>query len=305
MAFGFLKKLTHQVASTTKKMVAFPRSLFFSGKISADSLEALESALYTADFGLATSQKVISKVKEAFQKNRDLRSQEIIELAQSVLQQQLRDADQPLALSHSPHVIVLLGVNGSGKTTTAAKLAYYFQQQGKSVLLGACDTFRAAANEQIDIWSQRLGIELVRSHHGADAAAVAFDCLTAAIARKIDIVILDTAGRLHNKIELMDELAKLKRVIQKKIPDAPHDAILVVDGSLGSNSIQQARFFHEKFGLTGLIITKLDGTSRGGALVGIHQELQLPIYFIGLGEKPEDLIPFSIENYISGLFESD
>jgi fused signal recognition particle receptor len=203
---------------------------------------------------------------------------------------------------HKPEVICLVGVNGSGKTTTSAKLAHLYQSNGYSMLLGACDTFRAAANEQIKHWANRLNIDIVSSQHGADSAAVAFDALEAAKSRSRDIVILDTAGRLHTKSNLMKELEKMLRVIQKQEPTAPHHSWLVVDGSLGSNSIEQARVFHKSFPLTGLIITKLDGTSRGGALVGIYRELKLPIYFVGLGEQPDDLQPFSAVNYSNAIF---
>ena len=203
---------------------------------------------------------------------------------------------------HTLIVIALIGVNGSGKTTTAAKLAHLFKVDGRRPVVGACDTFRAAANEQIRNWCERLDVELVASQHGADAAAVAFDAYAAARSRGADVLILDTAGRLHNKANLMKELQKIRRVLQKHDETAPHHAWLVVDGSLGSNSIEQARVFHEAFGLTGIIVTKLDGTSRGGALVGIYRELGLPIYFVGLGEKAEDLQPFSIHHYTHALF---
>jgi fused signal recognition particle receptor len=198
-----------------------------------------------------------------------------------------------------------VGVNGSGKTTTAAKLGYRFKQEGHQPLLGACDTFRAAANEQIKHWSEALEIELIASQHGADAAAVAFDAYAAAQSRARNPLILYTAGRLHTKGNLMKELEKFNRVIQKQDAEAPHHSWLVIDGSLGSNSIEQARVFNESFPLTGLIVTKLDGTSRGGALVGIYRALKLPIYFVGLGEQPDDLQPFSIANYTQAIFGLD
>jgi len=201
-----------------------------------------------------------------------------------------------------PTVIAMIGVNGSGKTTTAAKLAWKLKEDGLSVTLAACDTFRAAAVEQLKSWATRLELEVIASHAGADAAAVAFDAWQAAKARGRDYLIVDTAGRLHTKGHLMDELAKIRRVLQKHDPTAPQHRWLVVDGSLGSNSIQQAKVFHESFGLTGLVVTKLDGTSRGGALVGIWRQLKIPIYFLGLGEQAEDLQPFSVENYAKAVF---
>src|SRR5208283_2872561 len=204
--------------------------------------------------------------------------------------------------SANPEVICLIGVNGSGKTTTAAKLAWMLKQDGRSVTVAACDTFRAAAIEQLRTWTERLGLELIASQTGADAAAVAFDAWQAAKARGRDQVIIDTAGRLHTKSNLMEELAKIRRVLQKHDPSAPQHSWLVIDGSLGSNSIEQARVFHQSFGLTGLVVTKLDGTSRGGAIVGIWRELRLPVYFVGLGEDPEDLQAFSAADYADAVF---
>ena len=196
----------------------------------------------------------------------------------------------------------MIGVNGSGKTTTSAKLAWRLKEEGRTVTLAACDTFRAAAVEQLKTWAARLHLEIVASHTGADSASVAFDAWQAAKSRGRDFLIVDTAGRLHTKSNLMDELAKIRRVLQKNDPSAPQHRWLVVDGSLGSNSIEQARVFHQSFGLTGLVVTKLDGTSRGGALVGIYRQLKIPIYFLGLGEKAEDLQPFSVRDYAKAVF---
>jgi len=201
-----------------------------------------------------------------------------------------------------PLVIALIGVNGSGKTTTTAKLGYQLKQDKQSVLVAACDTFRAAAVEQLKAWATRLDLPIVASHTGADAAAVAFDAWQAASKRAANVLIVDTAGRLHTKSNLMEELAKIRRVLQKNDTEAPHHAWLVVDGSLGTNSIEQAKVFHKSFGLTGLVVTKLDGTSRGGAIVGIWRELKLPIYFLGLGEQPDDLQPFEARAYARAVF---
>jgi fused signal recognition particle receptor len=199
-------------------------------------------------------------------------------------------------------VICLIGVNGAGKTTTAAKLAYYFKGQGKKVLLAACDTFRAAANEQIKTWAERLSLDIISSHTGADAAAVAFDAYQAAQSRGCDVLIIDTAGRLHTKTNLMAELQKIRRTLEKHDSLAPQQTWLVLDGSIGSNSIEQAKAFHASCKVNGLILTKLDGTSRGGALVAIYRDLKLPIYFVGLGEGAGDLQPFSIQHYVSAIF---
>ena len=203
---------------------------------------------------------------------------------------------------NAPTVICLVGVNGSGKTTTAAKLASLIKKSGKSVVLGACDTFRAAANEQIKTWAERLGVDLVASSHGADSAAVAWDAFQAAKSRGADFLILDTAGRLHNKENLMNELSKIRRVLEKNDPTAPQNSIIVVDGSLGSNSIEQAKAFDKAFKLSAMIITKLDGTSKGGALAGIYRQLKLPILYVGLGERAEDLQKFDVKAYCNSIF---
>jgi fused signal recognition particle receptor len=276
----------------------------FSGKsLDAASLDELEEALYGADFGVETATEIIEEIQAAYKKDKSLRGQDAARIGATVLKRVLAGSELTSEFrEHNPEVICLIGVNGSGKTTTAAKLAWRFKQEGRGVVLGACDTFRAAANEQIKTWADRLELELVASQHKADAAAVAFDAWQAASAREKDMLILDTAGRLHTKSNLMEELKKIRRVLQKHDESAPHHAWLVVDGSLGSNSIEQARVFHETFGLTGLIITKLDGTSRGGALVGIYRELGIPIAFVGLGEQKEDLQPFSVDNYVNAIF---
>lgn len=284
---------------------AFER-VFSGPRIDAESLEALEELLYTADFGVETVEEIMEAIQEAYQSNKELRTESAAQIGATVLARVLEGAEASVTIgAHEPEVIALVGVNGSGKTTTAAKLGYRFKQEGHAPLLGACDTFRAAANEQIKHWSEALEIELVASQHGADAAAVAFDAYAAAKSRPRNPLILDTAGRLHTKGNLMKELEKFNRVIQKQDPEAPHHSWLVVDGSLGTNSIEQARVFNESFPLTGLIITKLDGTSRGGALVGIYRALKLPIYFVGLGEQPDDLQAFSIANYTQAIFGLD
>lgn len=279
----------------------------FSRKLDAASIEELEEALYGADFGVETAQEILYEIRVAYAKDKELHGRAAAEIGRRVLARVLDGAEAKFvpAPEHVPEIIALVGVNGAGKTTTAAKLAHLFETNGDSVILGACDTFRAAAGEQIAAWAERLKLEIVPGRHGADAAAVAFDTVQAARSRGKRIAILDTAGRLHTKSHLMDELKKLSRVVAKLDPAAPHHRWLVVDGTLGSNSIEQAKIFHEAFGLTGLIVTKLDGTSRGGALVGIWRELHIPIYYVGLGEKPEDLQPFSVENYIDAIFGAE
>lgn len=277
--------------------------IFSGAKLDQSALDQLEEALYTADFGVETVEEIIEEIQAAYKADKQIRGQDAAKIGATVLTRVLDGSEGVVTVGeHKPEVICLIGVNGSGKTTTTAKLGHLYQNEGYSLLIGACDTFRAAANEQIKHWADRLKIDIVASHHGADSSSVAFDAYEAAKSRGRDIVILDTAGRLHTKSNLMKELEKLKRVIQKQDIKAPHHSWLVVDGSLGSNSIEQARVFNETFPLTGLIITKLDGTSRGGALVGIYRELKLPIYFVGLGEQPDDLQPFSAKNYANAIF---
>ena len=300
---GLFKKFKDGLKRQTPTFQKAFDGVFSGAKLDANALETLEEALYTADFGVETVEEIIEEIKAAYKADKSIRGQDAAKIGASVLTKVLEGAEGRIEVgAHKPEVICLVGVNGSGKTTTSAKLGYLYQNEGHSLVLGACDTFRAAANEQIKYWATKLNIDIVASQHGADSAAVAFDAYEAAKSRGRDIVILDTAGRLHTKSNLMKELGKLGRVLKKHDSTAPHHSWLVVDGSLGSNSIEQARVFNESFPLTGLIVTKLDGTSRGGALVGIYRELKLPIYFVGLGEQADDLQPFSAESYANAIF---
>jgi fused signal recognition particle receptor len=317
--FGLFKKFKDGLAKTVSIIAQKTHGLFGGRKIDAASLDELEEALYTADFGVETTTEILAEIKEAYRQDKELQGRKAAEIGAAVLQRVLAGSEgvlesvgqpgglaepgqQPGLREKTPVVIAMIGVNGSGKTTSAAKLAWKLKADGGTVLLAACDTFRAAAVEQLKTWATRLDLDLVAGHTGADSAAVAFDAWRAAKARGRDFLIVDTAGRLHTKSNLMEELAKIRRVLQKNDPTAPQHRWLVVDGSLGSNSIEQARVFHQSFGLTGLIITKLDGTSRGGALVGIYRQLKIPIYFLGLGEQAEDLQPFSVANYAKAVF---
>ena len=317
--FSLFKKFKEGLAKTVGAIAEKTHGLFGGRKIDAASLDELEEALYTADFGVETTTEILEEIKKAYRKDATLQGRQAAEIGAAVLQKALAGAAGQFGTvgaglprdgsgyeapptGKAPVVIVMIGVNGSGKTTTTAKLAWKLKQEGQKVLVAACDTFRAAAVEQLKTWAARLGIDIIASHSGADAAAVAFDALQAAKSRGCDTLIIDTAGRLHTKSNLMEELAKIKRVLQKIDPVAPHHSWLVVDGSLGSNSIEQARIFHKSFGLTGLVVTKLDGTSRGGAVVGIWRELRLPIHFVGLGEQPEDLQPFNAADYSRAVF---
>lgn len=309
--FGLFKKFKEGFSKTVSAIATKTRGLFGGRKIDAASLDELEEALYTADFGVETTNEILAEIKQAYGKDKELQGRQAAEIGAAVLKRALAGSEGslngtgPAGAAKLPIVVALIGVNGSGKTTTSAKLAWRLKQDGKSVTLAACDTFRAAAVEQLKTWAARLELDIVASHTGADSAAVAFDAWQAAKSRGKDYLIVDTAGRLHTKSNLMEELAKIRRVLQKNDPTAPQHRWLVVDGSLGSNSIEQAKVFHQSFGLTGLVVTKLDGTSRGGALVGIYRQLKIPIYFLGLGEQAEDLQPFSVENYAKAVFGLD
>jgi fused signal recognition particle receptor len=303
---SLFKKFKDGLTKTVAAIAAKTSGLFGGRKIDAASLDELEEALYTADFGVETTTEILEEIKAAFRKDATLQGRQAAEIGAAVLRRVLAGAEGVLERGATrPTVICLIGVNGSGKTTTTAKLAHRLKADGQSVIMAACDTFRAAAVEQLKSWATRLDLEIIASHTGADAAAVAYDAWQAAKARDKDWLLVDTAGRLHTKGNLMEELAKIRRVLQKNDAAAPQHRWLVVDGSLGANSIEQARVFHQSFGLTGLIVTKLDGTSRGGAIVGIYRQLKIPIYFIGLGEQPDDLQPFSAENYAKAVFGLD
>jgi len=307
---SLFKKFKAGLAKTFTAIAARTHGLFGGRRIDAASIAELEDALYAADFGVETTAEIMAEIKAAYRRDPELQGRQAAEIGAAVLRKVLEgSAGVPPAISTTaggtpapPQVIVLIGVNGSGKTTTCAKLGWRLKGDGRSVMLAAADTFRAAAVEQLKAWAQRLDLPVVADHAGADAASVAFDAWRAAQARGCDVLIVDTAGRLHTKDNLMGELAKIRRVLQKNDPAAPQHRWLVVDGTLGANSIEQARVFHQSFGLTGLVVTKLDGTSRGGALAGIYRQLKIPIYFLGLGEQAEDLQPFNVDNYVNAVF---
>lgn len=301
--FSILKKFREGLRRTAGVALNSLTSLF-AKKIDEADIALIEETLYGADFGYETASEIVEAIRREYSRNRELRGKEAAQIGADVLCKILEgsEADFIRAADGNPSVVCLVGVNGAGKTTTAAKLAYMLGKNGDGVLLGACDTFRAAANEQIREWATRLGVRLVESSHGADAAATAFDAWQSAKARGVQWLVLDTAGRLHTKENLMAELSKIRRVVQKNDPAAPHNSVIVIDGSLGSNSIEQALAFHKAFPLTGMIITKLDGTGKGGALAGVYRKLKLPILYVGLGEKPEDLQKFDARAYANGVF---
>ena len=299
---SIFKKFKEGLKRTASGALGALTSLF-GKKIDEADIDVIEQTLYSADFGYETANEVIEAIRSEYRKNKELRGKEAMEIGAAVLAKILEGSEGNLVENtdvSSPSVVCLVGVNGAGKTTTSAKLAYMLNDDG--VVLGACDTFRAAANEQIREWATRLNVRLVESAHGADSAATAWDAWQSAKAKSAKWLVLDTAGRLHTKENLMNELSKISRVLKKNDANAPQNSIIVLDGSLGSNSIEQAKAFNKVFPLTGVIITKLDGTSKGGAIAGIYRQLKLPILYVGLGEKPEDLRKFNIQAYVKSIF---
>ena len=264
-------------------------------------LEELEEVLIAADLGAAPAADFVNRAREEQMFGALTRASQLRPLFRRFLLETLAPVTQPLNLDHHPAVVLLLGVNGSGKTTTAAKLAASLKGSGKRVILAAADTFRAAAIEQLERWGERIQVEVIRQAAGSDPAAVVFDAVKAATARDLDVLIIDTAGRLHTKTNLMDELAKLRRVIERQLPGAPHETLMVLDAPTGQNGFAQARIFHESIGLTGVCLTKLDGTAKGGIVVRIVRELKVPVKLIGLGEKLEDLQPFDAQAFVDAL----
>ncbi|HEY9175235.1 MAG TPA: signal recognition particle-docking protein FtsY [Verrucomicrobiae bacterium] len=301
---GLFAKFKAGLQKTHSKLVhELKRIVTRSPKLDAATLEEVEAALLAADLGVAMTTQIVGAVRRAYE-SQGSAGLDVFSIARREIEKSL--ASTPAALlkaSGGPTVVSIVGVNGTGKTTTAAKLARLLQTRGQTVLLAACDTFRAAAIEQIKLWGARLKVEVVAGAYGADAASVAHDAVTAAQARKVDYLFIDTAGRLHTKHNLMQELQKLHRVIGKQLSGAPHEVLLVLDGSTGMNALNQAREFHKAVPLTGLVVTKLDGTSKGGMVVAIQKELGLPVKFIGLGEQPDDLQPFDAGQFAQALFE--
>ena len=264
-------------------------------------LEELEEVLVAADLGVREAAEFVSRVRAEAKRTGALSGQDVRALLRRFLEEALAGAAAPLNVDGAPSVILMLGVNGAGKTTSTGKLAAALRASGKSVLLAAADTFRAAAVEQLEEWGRRAGAAVIRQGAGADPAAVVFDAVKAAAARGVDVLLVDTAGRLHTKSNLMDELAKLKKVVARQLPGAPHECLMVLEASTGQNALAQARLFHEAVGLTGLVLTKLDGTAKGGIVVRIYRELGVPIKLIGVGEQVEDLQPFDPKVFVDSL----
>ncbi|MFT3847078.1 MAG: signal recognition particle-docking protein FtsY [Lacibacter sp.] len=292
---GFLGKIARAVAGKST--------------VDAEVLDNLEEALVSADVGIETTVEIIERIEARVAKDKYVNTSELNTILQQEIESMLVDAPADSTYSNfdlpegkKPFILMVVGVNGVGKTTTIGKLAYHFTHAGKKVMLGAADTFRAAAVDQLTIWSERAGVPIVKREMGSDPASVAFDAVSSAVAKDVDVLIIDTAGRLHTKTHLMDELSKIKRVIQKVIPDAPHDVLLVLDGSTGQNAIEQAKHFTAATDVTGLVITKLDGTAKGGVVLAIAHQFKIPVKFIGVGEKVEDLLVFDKHEFTDSLF---
>src|ERR1051325_3093069 len=302
---GLFSKLKAGLQKTHSKLThEIKRIVTRSPKLDAATLEELEAALIAADLGMAMTEQIISAVKKGYETQGGA-GLDVFAIARSEVEKSLSANKSDLIKAPgSLTVVSIVGVNGTGKTTTSAKLAHHIQSQRKTALLAACDTFRAAAIEQIKLWGQKLKVEVIAGAYGADAASVAHDAVAAAQARKANYLFVDTAGRLHTKHNLMQELQKLHRVMARQLPGAPHEVLLVLDATTGMNALNQAREFNKAVPLTGLIVTKLDGTSKGGMVVAIQKELGLPIKFVGLGEQADDLQPFDAKQFAEALFDS-
>ncbi len=314
---GFFDRFKQQDEQRLQQGLEKTRTSFFDkidravrGKDTVDDevLDRLEEAMVTSDVGVQTTLDIVRRVEERVRRDLYVSTSELNNLIRSEISDLLlvSDAERPAEfdadLVHKPHVIMVVGVNGVGKTTSIGKIAHRYKQAGKSVVLGAADTFRAAATEQLDIWAERAGVPIIKQGHGADPAAVAFDTVAAANSRSIDVAIVDTAGRLHTKGGLMDELTKIKRVMDRQVPEAPHEVLLVLDASTGQNAIRQAEEFTKSVEVTGLVLTKLDGTAKGGIAIGISNEFKIPVKYIGVGERIDDLQVFDRRRFVEAMF---
>ncbi|MDY6878881.1 MAG: signal recognition particle-docking protein FtsY [Desulfatiglans sp.] len=303
---GLFQRLRKGLSKTRSTITGRLDRLFLGKKeITEDLLDELEEILFTSDFGVQTTQELIQSIQEGVAR-KELKDPERLkahlkDLISSFLH--VLPAPHSLPGPGEPLVIMVMGVNGVGKTTTIGKVAHMYKRQGNKVLLVAADTFRAAAVEQLSIWAERVGVDIIKQATGADPSAVVFDAIAAAVSRKADVVLIDTAGRLHTKVNLMDELEKIHRVTGKKLPGAPHEVWLVLDATTGQNALSQAEMFNEVLGVTDIVLTKLDGTAKGGIVVGISRQLKIPIRFIGVGEQMDDLRPFDATEFVQAIFE--
>ena len=291
MAFSFFQKIGRAIAGRSR--------------VDDDTLDAIEEALIESDMGVETTLKVIDNLEERVDRDKYMSQDELRAMLKEEIEALIPDTPAGPGLKGAPHIILVVGVNGVGKTTTIGKLANYWRNQGKNVLLGAADTFRAAAVDQLDIWAERAGVDIIKQQMGSDPAAVAFDTAKAAVARGSDVVLIDTAGRLHNRVDLMNELTKIRNSVRKVVPDGPHEVLLVLDASTGQNAFAQAKEFARATDITGLVVTKLDGTAKGGVVVGVSDQFGIPVRFIGVGEKIEDIKPFDKDSFVAALFNPE
>ncbi len=299
-----LDKLAKGLNRTREKLLGSIQSVLTLGrKIDDKLLDELEEKLIEGDLGVNTAMQICDDLRQAYRDKRIATAEDVVPFLKDEIKQYWPEADRSITFAESgPTVILVAGVNGAGKTTSIAKLAYLFKAAGKTVCLAAADTFRAAAVEQLTIWSERIGVDIIKQDGGTDPAAVVYDACDAAVARKIDILLVDTAGRLHTQDNLMRELTKIRDVVTKKIPGAPHEVLLVLDGTTGQNAIQQAKEFQKAIDVSGIFLAKLDGTAKGGIVIAIRKEINIPVKFVGLGETPTDIEPFDPESFVEALF---
>ncbi|MBQ6911712.1 MAG: signal recognition particle-docking protein FtsY [Bacteroidales bacterium] len=281
------------------------RAVIGKSRVDDDTLDAIEEALVESDMGVDTTLKIIDNLEERVERDKYMSFDELVGLLREEISNLVDEGKEPFDFSKKPYIILVVGVNGVGKTTTIGKLAAMLTRQGKKVLLGAADTFRAAAVDQLTIWAERAGVDIVRQEMGSDPASVAFDTAKAAVARGADVAIIDTAGRLHNRIDLMNELTKIRNVIRKVVPDGPHDVMLILDASTGQNAFAQAKEFARATDITSLTVTKLDGTAKGGVVVGVSDQFHIPVKFIGVGEGIDDLKVFDKKEFVEKLFSPE
>ena len=291
MAISFFQRITRAVVGRSR--------------VDDNTLDAIEEALVQSDMGVDTTLKIIDNLEERVSKDKYMSQDELVSLLRDEISKLVDEPEQLFDFEKKPYVILVVGVNGVGKTTTIGKMAAYFKAQGKKVIVGAADTFRAAAVDQLTIWAERAGVDIVKQSMGSDPASVAFDTVKAAVSRGADVVIVDTAGRLHNRVDLMNELTKIRNVMRKVIPDAPHDVMLILDASTGQNAFQQAKEFSRATDISSLVLTKLDGTAKGGVVVGVSDQFHIPVKFIGVGEGIGDLKVFDKNEFVEKLFSPD